>query len=135
MPNRVQISGSTGWYTFPINPVDFNDEDNIEINIQRTIDGYSFEMIPIFDGRPRTMQWNGLPNKSPYSSMVAQLKTFIGETVYIRLNDLSKSEGTSTPFRARVINVETKIRSGAGSATAVSKLVYDFIKLTYVNVN
>lgn len=130
---RVQISGAGGWYTFPINPVSFENNDNTDINVSQTIDGYSFEMIPIFDGRPKTMYWENLPNKTPYSTLIANLKALKQQTSYLKLNDLSGSPGESAVQKIRVIDVETAWSPGAGPASATCNLKYSQVKLIYVH--
>ena len=114
---RVQISGSYlsdtdsgNWYTFDINPSNFDDQDSWEVNVGRTLNGYSFEMLPQFDGRPKTMRWENLPNRSPYTTLVSNLKLLKGKETYIRLRDLSKSENNSEEQLIRIIKVKLSRR-------------------------
>lgn len=131
--NRVQISGlAGGWYTFPINPLDFDKNDNTDMNVSQTIGGHSFEMVSQYDGRPKTMTWENLPNKSPYTTLVSNLKALKQQTTYLRLNDLSGSSGISSAQKIRVIDVETKWNPGSGPLSSTCNLKYSSIKLVYV---
>lgn len=133
MAIKLQSEDDSSYYVVPINPIKFEDIDNIDMSVGRTVDGYSFEMRTLFDGRPRTMLWKGLPNRDPYSTMVSTLKTYVGQTCNIKLNYL---EGTGTQdtgaITVRVLDVQTQKQEGAGAMTSTSYMTYSSIKLMYV---
>lgn len=135
MPNRVQIKteDSASYYTFPINPIEFNSESNDDVEITYTIDGYPIVMKPIFDGRLRTMSWNNLPNKTPYYELVQQLISMKGKKAYIKLRTLSGSPDNQDITYARIVNVDCKW-SNQGNLVATGNLVYENIVLSYVPI-
>lgn len=134
MPRRIQMKLDTesNYYTFPINPANFENNDSRDLNVNQTVDGYSTEQIAVFDGRPKIFEWENLPNKAPYSTLVATGRTFLGKKCTLKLMDLSGNESDTTTQNIRVINFETKWTFGPESAT--SKLKYQIVRLTYVNI-
>jgi hypothetical protein len=134
MARRVEIKKQidSTYYTFAINPIEFQDLDNQNLNIDSTIDGYSFEFRPIFDGRPRIMHWDKLPNKEPYITMVSTLKSLIGYACHLRLNYLSGSSSDTTVQNIRVVDVQTtKTLGGINDGGHVK---YGSIDLIYVPI-
>lgn len=139
---RLMVSGSslsgvdgTGWYTFPVNPIQFNDQNSRELEVGRTLNGYSFEMFSVFDGRIRTMEWNGIINKEPYITMMSNLEALRGKSGYIKIADLSGTEGNTTVQPIRIVNVVIVPKSGRGAITAQAKMVYESIILSYVHTS
>jgi hypothetical protein len=130
MPARVQISGGTGWYTFPINPIEFDNPDGLDVSINQTIDGYSYEIVPAFDGRVRTMTWNRLPNKEPMITMINNLKALQSTSTYLKLRDLTGELNQTTEQSIRVIDVTTSFGIGGPSDNCYMK--YETVKLRYV---
>lgn len=132
MPRRVQIKEDGGsYYTFPINPIEFENQDSDDIATQVTIDGQTVSFKIPFDGRARTMTWKNLPNKSPYSTLITQLKTYKGLDCVIKLRDLSGDTTDETEQNVRVLNVETKY-SSRGIVGAEAYLEFETVVLTYV---
>lgn len=136
---RIQVSGvgltATGsdlYYTVPINPIEFENIDNTEVTFVRVVDGWSTEMIPQYDGRPRTFEWRNIPNKSPYTIMVANFRTLKFQEAYLKLRALSGNENDTTETAIRVVNVETKWSDQAVGDGAINNLQYETIKLSYV---
>jgi hypothetical protein len=132
MPRRVQISlaDGTSGYTFAINPINFDGNDNPEFSISSTIDGYSVIMKPIFDGNPRAMEWNNLPNKAPYSLLVSSLRTYINKRCRLYLQDLYGNQTYTGYQYIYPLSIETKW--GVGSSSSDSSLKYETVKFTYV---
>jgi hypothetical protein len=134
----IKLNGEAAstYYNVPVNPVSFDTQDSTNIKVEQTAEGHSVEMIATFDGRPRVMEWKNLPNRTPYSTMVTQLKTYIGKTCQIKLNYLALTGSTDTvAINVRVIDVATSIKSGTGPSNATSYAVYDTLRLSYVLVN
>lgn len=132
---EIKLETAGSYFTVPINPISFDDKDSREFTADRTIDGYSFEYVPIFDGRPRTFVWNNIPNKEPYATMIANFRTYLGKRCNLKLNYLEKTGSTSTTaLTIRVIDLTTTISSRAGPDSYTSNIIYDTISLTYVLV-
>jgi len=128
----IRLYGETEWYSFPINPLEFDNVDGYDYSQLFTVDGRSIEQYPIFDGRIRTMTWKGLANKEPYQSFVAAMKAWCRSGVYeLRLGDLSGNEGDNSVQYIKIINVFTVWRPGAGPYSAESHLCWDTIQLQY----
>lgn len=134
--SRVMISGSDlidqigGWYTFDINPIEFDNQYSSETKYGRTLGGKSFEFLPQFDGRPRTMEWRNLGNKEPYITLIANLESLVGQNTYIKLRDLSGTLSNDQETAIRVTNLSKEITRGAGSNIAALK--WSTVKLEYV---
>lgn len=134
MPRRIQIKEDTdtSYYTVPVNPFSYDPVDDTEVTITRTVDGYSTETRPQFDGRVRTFSWNNLPNRIPFSTMVSTLKTYAGRDCNLKLRDLSGSESDETVTNIRVIKVTATWAPGRGPSDATSKMKYGIVSLEYV---
>lgn len=135
MAIKLDSESSSSYYVVPINPIAFDNKDTADMNAGRTVDGYSFETLAAFDGRTRSLTWEDLPNRSPYSDMVSTLKTYIGQKCQIKLNYL---EGTgtqnTTALNVRVVDVQTQWKTGSGSFTSSSYMDYDKVVLIYVPI-
>lgn len=128
----IRLYGSGTWTTFPINPLEFENLDNLEFNQMFTVDGRSIEQYPQFDGRVRTMTWKNLPNRSPYQSFVNTMKGWPRRGTYeLKLGDLSGTEGDATVQYIKVVSVHTEWNPGAGPASADSNLKWGTIQLRY----
>jgi len=138
---RVQIKLATDsiYYSFPINPIEFNDNDSLEYSTSRTIDGKSIEQYSFFDGRVKTMTWRNLPNKTPYagdaSSLLNKLRTLVraGEC-HLLLNDLDKVGATAARTSIKIIDLTTVLSSSPASDAATGHLKFDTIEIKYVDV-
>jgi hypothetical protein len=135
MPRRIQIKkvDESSWYTFVINPSNFENLDNLPVNTHTTVDGQSVETMPVFDGRPRKMIWNFLPNRTPYKEFISKLYEYLNAgTVYIKLRDLTGTEGSDVSFQARVIDIKKEILGGVVSGDG--HIAYK-VTLTYVPIS
>ena len=136
---RVAIKLSTEdddeYYVFDINPKSFVNNDSTDMALSRTIDGYAFENIRNFDGRVLSMKWGPLPNKAPYSTLLAALKTYKGKECNIKYNYLEGTGEQNTTARSiRVIDVVTEFREGLGPKDSTSYLIYENIELLFVYI-
>lgn len=138
---RVQIKLATDsvYYTFPINPIEFQDNDSMEYTVSRTIDGKSIEQYTFFDGRIKTMTWHNLPNKIPYAgdstSLLNKLRTLVraGEC-HLLLNDLDKVGGTDERKSIKIIDLVTELSSSPAPDSATGNLKFATIEIKYVDV-
>ena len=132
---QMKLAGGT-YYTFPINPVEFDDKDSYEFTTKRTLDGKSIEQYSNSDGRIRTMTWHNLPNRSPYAggtdTLIPKLKSYVmqGECI-LKLRSLSKI-GSTQEDSIKVIDVTTMLSPGAGPQTADDYLKYSTIQMKYI---
>jgi len=135
MARRVEIKLETdvSYYELPINPIEFENQDSQSVNIEQTVDGYSIEMKSIFDGRPRRMHWENIRNKTPYSTMVANLKSYIGKRCDLRLNYLTGSSSDINTSKIRVVDVQTTWK--IGSQNDGGNIKYATIDFIYVPVS
>jgi hypothetical protein len=126
MPNRIQLDIQGTVYTFPINPIDYDPQASESFSLVQTVDGSPVRFTPFFDGRKRTMRWRSLPNRTPYDTLIPNLRASIGVSgVRIKHNDLSIDGNDDVWKTIRVENVIYRYKSGAGPATATGKLAYD----------
>jgi hypothetical protein len=126
---RVQVSSTDGEVmTLPINPINFDDPLDAP-NVVRTIDGFSSISYSKWDGTVKTLEWQNLPNKAPYTNLLSILNTLPGTTGTIILNDLSGSITDTVVQNVVWISLDKKIAYGPASATAAIK--YEYIKLSY----
>lgn len=134
MARRVEIKLETSgsYYEFPINPIEFENLDSQDINIDRTVDGYSIEMRSVFDGRVRRMHWENIRNVDPYTTMVSNLKSYIGRRCDLRLNYLTGSSSNTSSSKIRVVDVQTAWK--IGSQNDGGHIKYALIDLLYVPV-
>lgn len=137
MPRRVQIKqkdqGDEHYYTFPVNPLIYQNLDFQDMHVSQTVDGFSYENLRNHDGRIRTMRWEGLPNKAPFNSLVSFLKNLIGSKCHIKLNYLAGTGLDNTsPKLVRIIDVKTEFAAGLGPKDATSHMIYSSIELTFV---
>jgi len=137
VPSKVQIKlASEDWvdaYTFDINPLEFTGNDETEVNQKRTIDGRSIEQYSQHDGITRIMIWKNLPNRDPYKSQIATLRTYLRAGVCaIRLRDLTATDNQTIADYIRVVAIDTKFRPGGGSENSTGNLTYETVQLKYV---
>lgn len=131
--NRVQfdIQGST--YTLPINPVQYEHLDDIDVTSSRTIDGRLVRFTNNFDSRQRTMKWENIPNTSEFQDMVLTLRSAVGLSgVKINHKGLSIFSNIDYWEDIRIDDVYYFFSKDA-SHNATSKLKYDIeMKFSYV---
>lgn len=130
MPNRVQLDIQGTIFTFPINPVEYENQDDEEHTLMETIDGSAVRFVPYMDTRKRVMRWRDLPNKAPYNTLIPNLRSAIGISgVKINHRSLNVNGDQNTWRDIRVENVEYRYLSGTGPASAISNLRYniDFV--------
>ena len=139
MRAQIKLATDAEYYTFPINPVSFNDNNNMDYASNKTIDGRSIEQYAYHDGRYKNMTWKNLPNRSPYhgtpTSLINVLRSFImaGEC-HLLLNDLDQIGGSSARKSIKVIDVSTTLNDGAGPYNATGHLKFDTVVMTYVEI-
>jgi hypothetical protein len=134
MPNRVQLDIDGTVYTFPVNPIGYNPQENEQYSLKSTIDGGAVRFTPFFDDRKRVMRWRSLPNKSPYNTLIPNLRSAIGiDNVKIKHRDLDLSGDADVWRSIRVEDVNFRYKEGAGPSTATSNLAYDLdFVFTYI---
>jgi len=138
MARRVEIKqkDAESYYPFPVNPLAYLNLDSTDMNVNQTVDGYSYENIRNWDGRVRTMRWEGLPNKTPFSTLVSNLKALVGEECHIRLNYLAGGGIEETEeLLIRVIDVRTEFEAGLGPKDSTSHLIYSSIEFLFVFIS
>jgi len=135
MPRRVQVRkyGETDWYEFPINPVEFRNNDSSEVQIQRTITGNAVQQYAPRDGRVYSMIWKNLPNKSPYKDLIEEMEGWIRNGIYeLKLRDLTGDTTDNTVQYVRFVNLYKELSPGTGPQSAEAHIKYDSIQLDYV---
>lgn len=136
MARRVEIKldSDVSYYTFPINPIEFENLDNEDISLEQTLDGYPYEMKSVYDGRPRRMHWENISNKEPFSTMVANLKSYKGRKCNLRLNYLTGSSSDTAVQNIRVVDCQTSWRQGGiNDGGYIRYAVIDFIYVILPN--
>jgi len=130
---RIQFDDGSGYYTVPINPLEFDNQDSDQVSVMETLDGGTVEQYPNFDARVRTFTWRNLPQKEPYLAMVTELKSYKGiGPILLKLNTIDF--GSATEITIKVVNVSTTIKAGAGSAASPYKMTWDEIVVSWVKV-
>jgi hypothetical protein len=135
MPSRVQIDIQGTTVTFPINPVDYTSHNSEQYTLQPTIDGAPMRFTPFFDDRKRVMRWRKIPNKEPYITMIANLRSAIGISgVQINHRDLDINGDQNYWKGIRVEDVNYRYNSGGGPPSATSNLSWDLdLVFTYTS--
>jgi len=72
-------------YAFPINPLEYDAQEGTRYGLSTTINDSSIRFEPYGDPRKRVMRWRGIPNRSPYTTMIPTLFSSIGISG-VRLN-------------------------------------------------
>lgn len=83
--NRVELDIQGTVYTFPVNPAEYDGQFNYSYSLQSTIDSSVSRFEPVYDNRKRVMRWRGIPNRSPYNTMIPTFLSSIGISG-VRLN-------------------------------------------------
>jgi hypothetical protein len=124
--NRVKFDIQGYEYTLPINPLSYDNHDNIEYKKEETVDHGAVTFAPFFDSRSRKMEWRRLPNKVPYSTMVSTLKSAIGISG-VRVNHQGLNIAGTVDYWQNIYveNVDVRLNDGAGPGDATSHLRYD----------
>lgn len=94
-------------YTATINPINVSPLDNSERNIKDSISGAGAAIYSNFDGRERTLTWDGFTNSNAtYNSLVRTLKSYIFKPKQLYLADIDVPDWGG--YRdIRVTNVST----------------------------
>lgn len=114
MLNRIQMSDTDGTniYTFPINPSNFNPQDNSDYNLVETLDGSSIRITSSFDNRVRTMTWPAYPvTNSNFMALVSELSSYVGQNKKLYLGDVDDAFSYGWRY-IKVIDVKTTLNSG-----------------------
>lgn len=134
--NRVQIDIQGEIYTFPINPSEFDAKTGIDYELRETVDGRSVRLVPFFDDRPRVMSWKGIPNRSPYDTLIPTLRSAIAISgVRMKLNDLNLVSEDYDIWKEVVIqDVDYRfLHGGSASEKATGKIKFNLdITFTFV---
>ena len=130
---RMGVVGTGTYYTFPINPINFENPDQLPFNVTSTVDGKPIIMTSQYNSQVKTLEWVNLPNKSSpinYKELVSNLKYYVGKKCNLKLMDLSGDTTDTTIQTVLILSCDTKYTSGAESHDA--HLKYEYVRLNYI---
>ena len=100
MPNRIAFryvdsADAVQHFTCDINPLIADLQFGLSPTMEQTVDGEPIVFLPGFDSRTRTLKWAKLPQKTPYTTMINNIKELEGLTsgCQIQRNDLDDGAG------------------------------------------
>lgn len=126
MPNRIEIDVKGSLYTFPINPIEFQDQNQAQYSIDQVIGDSSTRYVHFGDPRHRVMTWRGLYNRYPYTQLVSGLRHAVGISgVKLNFRDLNIDGDQNEWVNVFVEDVRVVYRKGRGVYNATNHLVYD----------
>ena len=138
MPNRIAFryvdsADAVQHFTCDINPLIADLQFGLSPTMEQTVDGEPIVFLPGFDSRTRTLKWAKLPQKTPYTTMINNIKELEGLTsgCQIQRNDLDDGAGSALWERIRVLSVSYGLVRGPASAT--HNLSFNELTIRYVH--